>query len=182
MAVKTFTNEQLTASDTNTYLANAGLVYVTSTTVGTGVSNVTVSNCFTSTYDNYRIIYFGGSCSSDAAISFALGSSTTAYYGGWNRADNAAATTNLGANNTGSWPYAGMASTDGTTLEMDLFGPNLAKFTLARMSWLDTRTSNAWGNGGGVHRVATAYTSFVITPSAGTLTGGTITVYGYRKA
>ena len=34
MAIKTFTTgEVLTASDTNTYLANAGLVYITSTAV-----------------------------------------------------------------------------------------------------------------------------------------------------
>ena len=53
MAVKTFTTgEVLTASDTNTYLANAGLVYITSTSVGTGGS-LTVSNCFSATYNNY---------------------------------------------------------------------------------------------------------------------------------
>lgn len=54
MAIKTFTTgEVLTASDTNTYLANAGLVYVAQTTFS-AASTVQFTNCFNSTYRNYR--------------------------------------------------------------------------------------------------------------------------------
>ena len=57
MAIKTFTTgEVLTASDTNTYLANAGLVYITATTV-TAQTTVVIDNCFTSTYAHYFITY-----------------------------------------------------------------------------------------------------------------------------
>ena len=67
MAVKTFTTgEVLTASDTNTYLNNGGLVYISGTTVGTGVSSVTVSSAFSSTYDNYRVIINNVDASADA--------------------------------------------------------------------------------------------------------------------
>ena len=54
MAIKTFTTgEVLTASDTNTYLANSGLVYITGGALsGTATDFV---GCFTSDYDNYRI-------------------------------------------------------------------------------------------------------------------------------
>jgi len=56
MAIKTFTTgEVLTASDTNTYLANSGLVYVTGASFTTQTS-VPVSDCFTSTAVNYRVI------------------------------------------------------------------------------------------------------------------------------
>jgi hypothetical protein len=34
----------------------------------------------------------------------------------------------------------------------------------------------------GVHQVASSYSSFTITPNGGNITGGTIYVYGYRKA
>jgi hypothetical protein len=34
----------------------------------------------------------------------------------------------------------------------------------------------------GIHTVATSYTGFTINPTGSTITGGTITVYGYRKA
>jgi hypothetical protein len=33
----------------------------------------------------------------------------------------------------------------------------------------------------GSHQVASSYDGIRLTPSSGTLTGGTITVYGYRK-
>ena len=56
MAIKTFTSgEVLTTSDTNTYLANAGLVYVTGGTQS-GSTALNVDNCFTSTMRNYRIV------------------------------------------------------------------------------------------------------------------------------
>ena len=57
MAVKTFTTEVLTSADTNTYLANSGLVYVKSHTITSGAS-VVVTDAFSSTYDNYLIIVY----------------------------------------------------------------------------------------------------------------------------
>ena len=57
MAIKTFNSgEVLTASDTNTYLANSGLVYIDGTTV-TAQTTVTIDNCFTSTYAHYFLTY-----------------------------------------------------------------------------------------------------------------------------
>lgn len=57
MAIKTFTTgEVLTASDTNTYLANGGLVYITATTVS-AASTPAIDGCFTSTYAHYFITY-----------------------------------------------------------------------------------------------------------------------------
>jgi hypothetical protein len=35
------------------------------------------------------------------------------------------------------------------------------------------------GTNSGLHKTATSYTDFTITPTTGTLTGGTIYVYGY---
>jgi hypothetical protein len=57
MAIKTFTTgEVLTASDTNTYLANSGLVYVTDAAF-TGVTSVSMpANTFTTTYKNFRVV------------------------------------------------------------------------------------------------------------------------------
>lgn len=57
MAVKTFTTgEVLTAADTNTYLNNGGLVYITATTVS-AASTPAIDGCFTSTYAHYFITY-----------------------------------------------------------------------------------------------------------------------------
>ena len=57
MAIKTFTTgEVLTASDTNTYLANAGLVYIAATTAS-AQTTIAIDNCFTTTYAHYFITY-----------------------------------------------------------------------------------------------------------------------------
>ena len=45
--------EVLTAADLNAY---AGLVLLSTTTITPGVTSVTVSSAFSSTFDNYRII------------------------------------------------------------------------------------------------------------------------------
>jgi hypothetical protein len=56
MAIKTFTTgEVLTASDTNTYLANSGLTYITGGTQS-GSTALNVDGVFTSTHTNYRLV------------------------------------------------------------------------------------------------------------------------------
>ena len=60
MAVYTFTQgEKVTTNLANTYMTNGGLVWISSTTVGSGVTTVTVSNAFSATYDSYRIVVRG---------------------------------------------------------------------------------------------------------------------------
>lgn len=57
MPIKTFVSgEILTASDTNAYLNNGGLVYITATTVS-AASTPAIDGCFTSTYAHYFITY-----------------------------------------------------------------------------------------------------------------------------
>lgn len=185
MAIKTFTTgEVLTASDTNTYLANAGLVYVTSTTVGSGVSTVTVSSCFSSSFDNYRIVYFGGTSSTQQELRLQMGSTTTGYYntllyGAYSATPSALA---AGLVNTANFGYAGVGDPDGCSLTVDVMNPNLAKRTVIAGSFIGMDTDRVFGTTGGFLADTTAYTSFTMTPSTGTITGGTITVYGYRKA
>jgi hypothetical protein len=57
MAVKTFTTgEVLTAADTNTYLNNGGLVYITASTFS-GATAPAFEGCFSSTYAHYFVTY-----------------------------------------------------------------------------------------------------------------------------
>lgn len=182
MAIKTFaTGEVLTASDTNTFLANAGLVYVTSTTVGSAVSSVTISNCFSSTYDNYRITVAGGTASVQSNIAFQLSGITGSVYyqlgyyqsswGSSARADYASgAVTSV---------IASDGSVDGYATILELSSPNLAKRKFG--STYSQSANNQYSMPFQIASTSTA-TGFTLTPGSGTLTGGTITVYGYRKA
>jgi hypothetical protein len=57
MAIKTFTSGSvLTASDTNTYLNNGGLVYITQGELTSSTAALIFNDVFSSTYDNYRIV------------------------------------------------------------------------------------------------------------------------------
>jgi hypothetical protein len=186
MAIKTFTTgEVLTASDTNTYLANSGLVYVKSQTVGTGVSSVQVTSAFSTDYDNYKIIYTGGVASASADLRLSLGASAASYYGGliYNR-PNTAAPAGIANNNTAYWQYgAGLTATTNVVVSFEMYQPFLALRTGVFTQVIHFEApGGALGTFVGFHDVAASYTSFTFTPSAGTLTGGTITVYGYRKA
>jgi len=180
MAIKTFTTgEVLTAADTNEYLGNAGLVFVKSQTVGTAVASVTVSSAFNATYDNYRIVYTGGTGS--GSISMTIGGTSTNYNNSMIYGNTFAVPTpaGIGASAGAAWTFVGWCDANICHFGMDLFSPNLAKYTtFGNCSY--TGSTNA-GNNSGMHGTATAYTSFTLIP-ASTFTGGTITVYGYRKA
>jgi hypothetical protein len=183
MAVKTFVSgEKLTSANTNEFLANSGLVYVSSTTIGSTVTSVQVTNAFNSTYDNYRVLIGGGVGSTNITLSLRLGASSTGYYSIINYADYATNTTpkSVGDNNGAQWTYVGYAGANYIQASFDLINPNLARWTmLNNASWAATTVA---GSINGAHQVATAYTDFTLGVNTGTLTGGTITVYGYRKA
>ena len=183
MAIKTFTTgEVLTASDTNTYLANSGLVFVKSQTVGSGITTVTVSNAFNSTYDNYRIIYSGGGGSGGLYLTLQLGSVVTGYFGSlFGAAYATGGYIGIGLNNGANFPYAGLASTNYATMSVDLFGPNLAKSTNFSANWTFNLTSTGYSIFMGEEAGQSQHTAFTMGTSSGTISGGTITVYGYRK-
>jgi hypothetical protein len=183
MAIKTFTdNTTLPASDINTYLTNSGLVYVTSATVGTGVSSVTVSSAFNSTYDAYKIVATGVAINTGAgnSTSLQLTGLTTGYYAAivyclWS------STTVVGStdNNQAAWNFAGSHSTDGLVLNCDIVNPFLAiPTTLNNGSY----ASHLGGSVNGKQTSSTSTSGFTVTTPGSTMTGGKITVYGYRKA
>jgi len=181
MAVKTFTSEILTSSDTNTYLANSGLVYVKSQTVGTAVSSVTVSDAFSATYDSYKILYTGGVGSTATALTLKMGATTAGYYSQLIYAQYSGSTVlaNVPDNNAAVWSYVGAGSTSFARLEIEINNPFTAHRTVIKGSYVDTGLS---GNFAGYLNNTTSYTAFTLAPTSGTLTGGTITVYGYRQA
>ena len=183
MAVKTFTTgEVLTASDTNTYLNNGGLVYITSTTIGSAVSAVTVSNL--PAWDSYQIVINNSTLSTAANVSLKVRTgttnSTTGYYGVFYYSDWAAGTSGqAGDNNAGAFTYAtGATNTSGFNTVIDLI--NMGKANPTAIRGLHVR--NIVGHYTGYHSVATAYNGFVLDSGGATMTGGTLTVYGYRTA
>ena len=160
--------------------AYPGLRLVKKQTIGSGVSTVSVTDAFSSTYENYKIIISGGTSSANGYLKLNLTGSTAGYsmfmiYGAFasNTVEGA------GLSNVASWDYAGgMQSGQYLYMNAELMGPFAAKYT--RLSSLATAQTHVnTGTATGVHAVATSYTGFTVTPSTGTITGGTIYVYGY---
>ena len=157
-----------------------GLVLVKAQAVGTAVSSVTVTDAFSSTYENYRIIYYGNSASGNNDLAVTLGSTTTGYYAALSYVTYAGAAAGAGNSNVGSWGFLGTCNTIGAFLDFDLFQPNIANETFMTFRLLGT---SAGGAGSGYLNNTTQYTSFTLAPAGGnTLTGGTVFVYGYAKA
>ncbi len=165
-----------------TAVGNSGLVFVKSQTIGSAVSSVTVSDAFSATYDNYKIILSGGVGSTTGALlNMTLGSTVTGYY--WAGAVSLWASSSLTAlqgSNTASWSRNALANTNSLNGEIELFCPNLAKRTIYNARYIQNITDGNAVTSGGFLDNATQYTAFTFTPASGTITGGTISVYGYR--
>jgi hypothetical protein len=164
----------------NAATGGSGLTLITAQTIGSAVSSVTVTNAFSATYDAYRIVITGGTASSsNGEINVKLGASVTGYYNTTVYTTYNTTVAAVGNSNGTSWTYVGLIDASTNSLCMDIQNPFLAKYTTFQSAL--TRTSIG-GSAVGIHQVNTSYTDFVITPSAGTLTGGTIRVYGLANS
>lgn len=154
-------------------------------TIGSAVSSITITGCFTSEFDNYLITLIGGLTSnSNIDLRMTLrtsngSTSTTGYYAAliYSTMDSA---TPLAYNISNGGYWANSACSNGTKPNMyaNVLNPNIADYTFITNSFI---RSNAVGTHQGWHTVSTAYNSFVLTCSSGTITGGTIRVYGYNQ-
>ena len=160
--------------------AYPGLRLIKKQTVGTGVSSVTVTGAFSAVYDNYKIVLNGiDSSAADNLINLSLNNSagSTYYYATrWVNYSTAA--------------FGGVVSgTPKTSLTIGLTSVNdNNNYSLELQNCFNARptsisiqgssdTNMVWG--GGFDSNAASQTAFTLTPNAGTLTGGTIYVYGY---
>jgi hypothetical protein len=159
-----------------------GLVLVKSQTIGTTVASVTVSDAFSSTYDNYKIVISGGSGSTAARLNISLGATATGYYNGVVGYAFSNSLVGIGLASTSNFDYAGYFNTDGLSFNAELINPNLAKNTFINGQYNENKTNGSGFNFSGYLANTTAYTAFTIGASSGTLTGGTIRVYGYANS
>ena len=194
MAIKTFNSgEVLTASDTNTYLANGGLQVVTptsvsggtlsaaKTTIGTTQSTVTLNGVFSSTYDNYLIQIYGYSVSADGSVLWMTinGSTGTTYQSvGYYMAYGSTTLNGIGAAATANgFRLAENSSTGYGTVQVNLYRPGVAAATTFSSVSQNAGYANQYQ---GKDTNAAASANFTLSLSSGTISSGTIMVYGYR--
>jgi hypothetical protein len=159
----------------------AGLTLVKSQVVGSAVSNVNVTDAFSTTYDNYKIVYSNGVSSASGSILFKLGASSASYYSNELYAVfNSTTVTSSNYSNQSTWKAGVSTASSATHLNIDLFSPFLSVNTFFTGASILLTSSGDNGIFGGWHNVAASYTDFTLSAS-GTFTGGTIYVYGYKK-
>jgi hypothetical protein len=167
-----------TALNSNDY---AGLVLVKKQTVGTGVTSVSVSDAFSATYENYLIQYTGGVISQPIVdFGLALNGITSGYNGSLTFITWASAAFN-GANyvNGANWQWAGSGSTSGAVINTTICQPFLTKPKTITNTLISVTSTGGGGTMAGNNMSTASATGFTISVGTGTITGGTIYVYGY---
>lgn len=165
-------------------LGAPGLELVKAQAIGTSVNTITVSDAFSTDYENYRVIVNGGTPTAAVTMAIQMGATATGYYGGSVRVTQASVISGEGQSNTASYEIGrGATGTNQPAMSMDILSPFLATRTSFFVSSVNSDTSAAGGarwNSGYLNNT-TSYTAFTLSYT-GTITGGTVYVYGYRKA
>jgi hypothetical protein len=160
----------------------------------TGASTISLNDCFSSTYQNYRIIF--NITSNTATTGFGLrmrvsgsdNSSSNYYYValvGRQDSTTAAFTTigSNGAQTTGSAPVRGENATSNSSGSIDIYNP----FETGYTSWVGLGSQPNSTNGMWMQQsfntmtVTTSYTGFTLFPTDAGNATGFIRVYGYKN-
>lgn len=181
MAIKTFTaGSVLTASDTNTFLANAGLVYIGTQTLSGAATDI--NSIFSDTYRNYRLIFSNVTSSADDYIGFRMrtvaAEAQTDYYQAASNVTFAGVVSGNGGNPL-TYGRLGYFGTFVGGITMDILAPNVATSTIATYQSLGS--AQTW-SGAVQHAVSTAYTGLRILSATGKTITGDVKIYGYRQA
>jgi hypothetical protein len=159
-----------------------GLWLVKTQAIGTGVSSVSVTDAFSASFQNYRIVITG--------VSFTVGDtnfnirpngvSSASYFGGGFFQQFGSSTLNPFIQNAAAQSAIGITAGVKNAHIFDVTDP------FDSSSW--TRFLSLPNTGGayvahywGLLATNASYTNFTMFPSSGTMTGGTIRVYGYRN-
>jgi hypothetical protein len=174
--VKVIPTSVSSAGGTSATLGATGTV-----TIGSANTSITVNGAFSSLYNSYKIIASGAVGSAQDVMILTLGASATGYYYAIPAVNYSTATVitsgGLVASNTTGFNRAGSINTTGINFSVELFNPFLATHTYATASYV---FNNVAGQFNGYHADAASYSSFTIKPSSSSMTGGSITIYGYR--
>jgi len=163
----------------------AGLTLINTTTFS-AVTAVQVDNCFTSAYDNYRILLSITSCSgNNIAIRSRLVDGVTPDAGAAYGYLATGVQNNGGANNLSllsqtSWQFAHGALGNPIAASIDVFAPNLATQTRMTFNSMNFNGSFALSYAGAGTGSSAQFEGIQFYPASGTFIGS-MSIYGYGK-
>lgn len=160
-----------------------GLRLVKKQTIGSGVSSINITSAFSATYQNYKILVSGGASSvNGVSLTVALDGITSGYYSnltyaGWG--SGSTSPTVARANSNSSMPWCGSGNTTGLKLNLDLSNPFLSTHKTGTGFLTEENVSGNTGPFTHWVNTSSSVTGFTIAAAGGTITGGTVYVYGY---
>jgi hypothetical protein len=156
--------------------AYPGMRLVKKQTIGTGVSSVNVTGAFSATYQAYKIIIAGGVGSTTQSISLKMGAASNGHDSGLIYVGYAGGSVLSDSfSNQANWLLAGYSTVSGNNMNVDLINPFLSAITRMTTGFSDQFNAGTYT---GRQSSTTSFTDFTVAV-AGTITGGTIYVYGY---
>lgn len=174
--VKVIPTAVSSAGGTSATIASNGTI-----NLGSGNTSVTVT-AFTSLYANYRIMTYGIIGAGAGALRISLGTGSTTGHYTIMTFQSFGSTTVQGTNrdNQTYFEWAGTATTTGSQMICELRSPQLPTNTYGNAMF-----SDATNIGAPLYRfnATTQFTQFTLScdTNVGTMTGGSIVVYGYRN-
>lgn len=169
-----------TAQDANAI----GLWLVKSQAVGTGVASVVVTGAFSSDYNNYFVTWTAGTGSVGGAqlrIAFNVDTANNYYSNIITQTAGLATVNGQAFGALVGFTVVGYVDTGDTSLSLTINNPNRTLNTNFYGSFNCLGGSSQVGTVGGWSIATGANTGFTLYPSSGTISGGTIRVYGFRN-
>jgi hypothetical protein len=145
---------------------------------------VTVTGAFSADYDNYVVVLDNINTSTAAGVTFRIGSATANYYwGGVVVFYSGSAVGGESGNNAAQWASGIVADgTGGASATINIYRPFIAARSTYTCIGVDSRTGGAGARSySGFLNDTTSHSSITLFPTSGTLSSGTIRVYGYRN-
>jgi hypothetical protein len=159
---------------------NVGLVHISTTSISASASTV-ITSCFSSTFENYRVVITGfGSTNQDLFVRMASASTPDAGANYQYQTIKGGGAVVTGSSTTTQTRFESIAylSSGLTSAILEIGAPNLATATSYQAS--GGRYDQLWLESGQLN-TSTQYDSFNIFAGSGTFTG-TVRIYGYRNS
>lgn len=165
-----------------------GLAFITSSTF-TSSTAVNLNNCFSSTYDSYRVMVDITAMSTTVDVLMRMrvsaADNTTTNYSRQTVYGNGTTPTADKTTGQTSWTVnsSNAANAENCKFLIDLFAPNLARRTIGNLHWVSLDSlGNLLAVVANISFTATTiFDGFSLVPSTGNFSG-TVRVYGYRNS
>jgi hypothetical protein len=149
-------------------------------TIGSGVTSIAVNGCFSSIYDNYKILFFLDNHNGGASVEFSLQGIASGYFTtGYYMSFGVSTVTGYSSASIDRWYCTfNNQATYSSAFQMDLMSPNLAKRKVCAVTG---QGANGPSQISGTVNSTIQSTGFTITKGSDTMTGGKIRIYGYNN-